>query len=452
VNVTLLRRVAWSARLAAQAPLQARFPFRSPAAIERAQRHRIRRIVAHAHEHVPYYRETMRRLALAPGDVRSAADLAKLPLLERDDLQRDPEYFASRYWPDGACLRLRTGGSTGEPIEVLWDPQALVEIGAYRERLRSVLLTASHRRLRYREARVVSPLDASAATSRAFDATALLPRALRIDWITLSVLDPPEINLPRLNAYRPDVVSAYGSYVESLFAHVAATGRPFHRPSAVVYGADPLSDRMRAMISEMGIGVFSAYASIEAFNIAFECERHTGMHLNDDLAPVRVLDGDGREQPPGESGEIVVSNLVNRGTVLLNYRLDDIAAKLPGRCACGRNLPRLSLLEGRGDEWVQRASGERVHPQWVRAPLSGDPAVWRYQVVQPAPGRLRVEIVADPAGDEAALRSRVTRELEGRLGDGAHVTVDFVDSLPRSARGKVRPVMSLQARERLERP
>ena len=48
----------------------------------------------------------------------------------------------------------------------------------------------------------------------------------------------------------------------------------------------------------------------------------------------------------------MVSNLVNRGTVLLNYRLGDVAAKLDGRCACGRTLPMMSFLEGRSDEWI----------------------------------------------------------------------------------------------------
>ena len=53
-------------------------------------------MVAHAYEHVPYYRETMRRLGLAPGDIAVGGDLAKLPLIEREQLQRDPEYFVSR--------------------------------------------------------------------------------------------------------------------------------------------------------------------------------------------------------------------------------------------------------------------------------------------------------------------------------------------------------------------
>jgi phenylacetate-coenzyme A ligase PaaK-like adenylate-forming protein len=69
---------------------QARFGFKPLEAIEGAQRARLRRIVAHAYETVPYYGETMQRLGLQPDDLHTAADLARLPVIERHDIQRDP--------------------------------------------------------------------------------------------------------------------------------------------------------------------------------------------------------------------------------------------------------------------------------------------------------------------------------------------------------------------------
>ena len=54
---------------------------------------------------------------------------------------------------------------------------------------------------------------------------------------------------------------------------------------------------------------------------------------------------------------MVVSNLVNRGTVLLNYRVGDLAARLPEPCGCGRALPLLSEVQGRRTEWLESSSG-----------------------------------------------------------------------------------------------
>ena len=448
---SLPRRAAWSAALAARGPLEARFPFRSPQAIERAQRRRLAETVAHAHEHVPYYRETMQRLGLGPGDFQMAEDLARLPLIEREQLQGDPEYFVSRAEPLGAYVRLRSGGSSGQPVIVFWDRRALVSGAAHRERLRALTGRLAGRRLRPRIARLTPPLDSARETSRAFAASSLLPASLRYSSLELSMLDPPEENVLRLNAFRPDVIAGFGSALEALFAHLSASGQSFRRPAVVTYAADPLSEGMRRLITEeFGIEVLSVYNAVEAFHIAFECERHTGLHLNPDLNAVRIIDSAGERSPDGESGEVVVSNLVNRATVLLNYRLGDVAAMLPGRCPCGRGLPLLSQLEARSDEWIETSSGETIHPQWVRAPLTSEPDVLRYQVVQLAPASLRVEIVATPGADRERLRTGLTESLAAPLGAGAEVEVAFVSTLPRAESGKVRPVMSLQVRRRLE--
>src|SRR5688572_24797743 len=175
----LSRRLAWTAWLARHAPFQARFPFRSPEAIARAERRAVRRMVTHAYEHVPYYRETMRRTGLAPSDFSNAADLAKLPLLERDDLQRDPEYFVSDAWPLDTHMVLRSGGSTGEPVRVFRHPFALFQGAAYRERARGPIFTIVGKRLRLRLALIALPGIEGAKEE--FGRRTLIPSSVRVE-------------------------------------------------------------------------------------------------------------------------------------------------------------------------------------------------------------------------------------------------------------------------------
>src|SRR3954469_9233713 len=44
----------------------------------------LRRLGRHAYDNGPHYRARWQALGLAPGDIRDAGDLAKLPILERD--------------------------------------------------------------------------------------------------------------------------------------------------------------------------------------------------------------------------------------------------------------------------------------------------------------------------------------------------------------------------------
>src|SRR6185369_15829969 len=122
-----------------------------------------------------------------------------------------------------------------------------------------------------------------------------------------------------------------------------------------------------------GIPVISSYQSCEFLRIAHQCERRGGFHLYSDQVALRVIDERGNDVAPGATGEAVASNLVNRATVLLNFRLGDRIALDAARCACGRTLPLIAAIDGRNDDLLLRRSGERVHESTVLRRLYAAP-------------------------------------------------------------------------------
>jgi phenylacetate-CoA ligase len=269
-------------------------------------------------------------------------------------------------------------------------------------------------------------------------------RTIRPPWVRnerryVSLLDEFETNAKRIERERPDVVQGYGSYIGPLFRHLVADGRRRHRPRVVTYSSDTLPESDRLMLEEeLGIPVLGCYQAVEALKIAFECGAGPWMHVNEDLYPVRIVDEEGATLPEGEPGGVVISNLVNRATVLLNYRLGDRARLLPGPCPCGRHLPRISLLEGREDDWIALPSGHILHPQAVRNLLADEAEILEFQVVQEGLARFRVNLVVDTGADREDLKRRLESKFVGRLGHGTDVAVAFVDALARTPGGKVR--------------
>jgi phenylacetate-CoA ligase len=431
-----VRRGITEARRTAVAPLEWSFPFRSLAVIERQQGRRLRAKVAHAQEHVPYYRETMRRLGLGPADFGGADDLAKLPLIEREQLQRDPEYFVSRAQPLGNYAEFRTNGSTGEPIAIFRSvPSNFRRLGF--ERMEPTLARLSGTRWRRREVLILPPIGSTPDANSAAHVqwSGLHQRGMSRSF---SLFDPPADIAPRIDEFRPHLLFSFGSYIEELFTHLVSEGRSFHRPKVVIYTADPISDRVRRLMrEELDIPVLSVYQAAEMGRLGWECERQSGHHVNVDLFPIRILDSDRREVPVGESGQVVVSNLIHRGTVLLNYMLGDLATRLPEPCECGRSLPLLSAVQGRTTDWLRSGSGRPLHPQTLRGFLRGVEGIRRYQLVQERPGHVRVVVVTAPEADREEVRLRIVGEVR-RLQEPIDAEVEFSETLPRSEGGKVR--------------
>jgi len=422
---------------------QARLPFRSASAIRRLQQRRLRRMIPHAYGTVPYYRETMDRLGLSPGDFRTVEDLARLPIIEFEQYQADPERFLSTAWPPERCKRLLTGGSTGQPRPVYHTPGAIYQNAAHGERERSIHARLVGRRFGYRET-VIASLNSSSSKLQAFSRTrALLPRRLQIQRDYVSMVSPTGENVRRINEFRPDVLYCFGSYVGVLFSYLSETGETMHRPKVITYSNDSLHEPVRRMVEqEHGIPVFGMYQANEALKLGFECEQHTGLHLNIDLYPLRVVDGSGRDVPAGQDGEVVISNLVNRATVLLNYRLGDYATMLPDPCPCGRTLPLLSFPPGRLDDRLTLPDGQTVVPQVLRTAFILERDVRLYQVVQHEPARFSVRIVAAPDADREALIGRVRERLAHWFGPDVQLNYEFVDTIERTPGGKWRAVIS----------
>ena len=426
-------RLAGSARLALELVGQAGFPFRPIDAIRRAQARRVRRMVAHAWRSVPFYRDAMRRLGVTPADFRSADDLARLPEIDRSDLQRDPERFRSEVHAARDLLELRSGGSTGEPVAVWHDLSSVLANAAHGERDRSVWAGSLVPRRRYREAVVGLILGADASVQRFLRRGVVVPAREEVERRYLSPVESLDATLSALGEFRPHVIHAYGSVLEMLYAHAEASGVPPPRPAVVTYSSDELGNGVRAHIEQdLGVPVFATYEAIEAFKIGFECDRHAGYHLNVDLYPLRLAEG----------GDVIVSNLVNRATVLLNYRIGDMATLSPEPCSCGRTLPLLSRLDGRRDDVLRRADGSGLLPMKVALIFARTTGVWQFQVREVGPLRLVVRVVAGPDCDRPAAAAHLAAALSREIGGDARVRVDFVDRIERTPGGKVRRIVA----------
>lgn len=443
------RRLLNTAYVGARARIERGVPFWPPERIEWLQRRRVRAMVRHAYDTVPFYRRAMDERGLAPRDLQTAADLARLPLVDDVALRRNPEQFVSTRYKEGMREVFNTTGAHSHAVKRVYCDRADVLMRlAYSERDRAVLARLAGRGWGQRQLYILPAVSAPLKRRALWDAQLLVPARLA-ERQYLAHDAPLDDVLKALDAVRPQVVFSLGSYADYFARCLAERGLSVAGPGVWMYGGDMLSPVGRQMLeSRAGCRVYSTYQALEAGRLGFQCERCQGFHLNVDLCTVRLIDEAGRTVPAGEPGEVVISNLHNRAMVLLNYRLGDRAVMSGEPCPCGRSLPMLEQLQGRLGEEIRLPDGRRVQGPELEILFAEELRVTlQAQCSQPAPGRLHWRIVPFSTIDREALRRRLLAKARSTLGEGLEMEIEFAKEVARAPHGKSQRIVPPPERE-----
>jgi phenylacetate-CoA ligase len=426
-------RLYGSSVIAACALGQQRIPVLPRKKLDALRDRRVRSIVRYAAANVPYYHDMFASSGLDARDVRGVAELDQIPVLEKEFVRDNPELFRSTARPARNALHFLSSGSTGRRLETHHDRRSVLANIAFGERERRPLNQVAGGGFRPKEL-YVSYETSTFKKVISFYAENTL-RAVRPRRVFLPLSTPIEEVIDVMNAEQPDILVGYGGWVDLFFKTLAARDLDVHLPKVVMYIGEALPPGGREYIeTRFGVTVLSRYNAVESFKIGYFCEAVSGFHVHEDLCHLRIIDADGAPVPTGTHGRLVLSNLVNRATVLLNYPIGDVAAWAEHACPCGRTFRLLSELSGRVEDLVRLPNGRHVHPREVWAIFKGDVEVLQYQLVQYELGRFTVFL---STLDQAAFERASARALPGLrqlLGSDVDLEIRWRD--PATARDK----------------
>ena len=95
-----------------------RFEELSPAENRELQNAALARIVKHAYERSPFYRDRFDQAGVQPSDAFSPGDLAKVPMLTREEIRESLDRIRSRDYQPEQLLKAATGGTTDTPVPI----------------------------------------------------------------------------------------------------------------------------------------------------------------------------------------------------------------------------------------------------------------------------------------------------------------------------------------------
>jgi phenylacetate-CoA ligase len=246
-----------------------------------------------------------------------------------------------------------------------------------------------------------------------------------------------------LRESRPPVMYGYPSALAELATYILEDHRAPLRGSVTITTAERLTEHQRQLFRRaFGGEVFNLYCSREHGCIGFECPRHHGFHIDAESVFVEIT-RDGAAVGPGQTGEITITDLVNRGMPMIRHVTGDIGQLPAEPCACGSHLPLLVGLNGRDADVIYTPDGRRIPGVPLLLELFVDIAAIRsVQFVQDAVESVEVRVIA-PNGLSDPDEQRARAELRRHLGEAIEIRIRVVPSIDRSpASGKIREIIS----------
>lgn len=376
-----------------------------PAALLDLQRRRLTEQLRRLATQVPFYYRDAGYCTPSPDPF---ADLAALPLVDRETVRDRLVDLCSDDIDPARCRAGTTSGTSGVPLKVIFDEPHLVQLYALAQVRNHGYGLGFHQK-------VLVPFQNW--MTGWFEYTAPAQGLARFaEFGTDHDGFGVEEALTRVAGFDPDVVFGHPSNCLRLARLLApAPSRPVSPLAVLTYGERLLPASRQRLTSAFDAPVYDLYGMREVGAIAAECVRGS-YHIESERLWVEVVDQDGVPVPDGEQGELVVTNLVAQAMPLTRYRTGDLGALGTERCECGRPQRVLRLVEGRDLPGIELPTGEVVAAALLARAIRLHP-VERFQLVQQGSDRLLALIHPAPHAELPleAIRARLLADTRHSL-------------------------------------
>ncbi len=406
--------------------------------LEALQLRRLQELCRRVYANVPHYQSRFDACRVTPSDIRSLADITKLPFTEKQDL-RDNYPYGLFAVPRENIVRLHaSSGTTGKATVVGYTRRDLDNWANLAARCLAMAgaNTSDFIHNAYGYGLFTGGLGVHYGAEK-----------LGATVIPMSG-GATRRQVQLMHDFGATVLTCTPSYALHLYeagqeADIDIRALPLR---IGIFGAEPWTEEMRRDIeAKMGIDAVNIYGLSEIMGpgVAMECAiAKEGMHLFEDHFYPEIIDPvTGQVLPEGEQGELVITTLTKEGIPLIRYRTRDITTLNYTPCRCGRTHVRIGRIKGRSDDMLI-IRGVNVYPSQIESILLESEGVTpHYQILLSRENNLdhlevQVEISAETLSDAIKnlqkREARIQKAIKEFLGVSAKVRLVEPHSIKRS--------------------
>ena len=314
--------------------------------LQALQLKRLQWTLRHAYDHVPHYRAVFEAAGFHPNDLKSLADLARLPFTTKKEL-RDHYPFGMFAVPREQVARIHaSSGTTGKPTVVgytrndidIWATVMARSIRAAGGRAGDIVHVA------YGYGLFTGGLGAHYGAEKLGCTVIPMSGGMTERQVQLIV------------DFKPDIIMVTPSYMLAIAEEMERQGVDPKTCSLKIgiFGAEPWTPTMRQAIEEkLDIDAIDIYGLSEVMGpgVAQECiETKDGLTVWEDHFYPEIVDPEtGAVLPDGEKGELVFTSLSKEALPIIRYRTRDLTRLL---APTARSMRRIEKITGRSDDML----------------------------------------------------------------------------------------------------
>lgn len=392
---------------------------------------RLRLVVRRAYRETEYYRDLFDEIGFDPYVDFGFEEFTRIPVLEREQVQRGAGRLISNRVPRQRLRRDSTGGSTGMPTEIWIGPEETgwreSAIARFMERIgappgtRTVFFWGHH----------LDPVKSTSLHDRWYSF------ANNVNWFDCFRLSPDVLDHYHceFGKLQPACIIAYASALGQLAEHIVERGyKPSYPTVCLVTGGEKLLRRYRKVIREaFGRPVHERYGARDTGCIAFQTDPARTLDFEVDWPNLFVEPETNEAVSP-----VLITKLHADGMPMLRYRVGDMGY-FPEDARPGHPVLTLHEVLGREVDRIWLRDGRWIHGAQLPH-LMKDHPVKEFMLLQRPDYSVEIMVIPRDVLTPESQRS-ILNTVAANL-PGIDLQLRLVDRISRTRSNKRRPVVS----------
>lgn len=372
----------------------------------------LRRTVRHAYAHSPAMRHKLDSAGIRPSQIRTIKDLEAVPVTPKEELRR----LQKESPPFGGLVAV----PVGELKRIFVSPGPIFDFEGHGIPASEAISFYS---LGFRPGDLVMNSFSYHLVRAGW---AMDEGLVRLGCVIIaSGVGNTELQVQVMHDLKVTGFAGTPSFLMTVIKKAESLGYNFRRDFSlkVAYlGAEPFPPSMRKTFEEdYGISTGDIYGTADLGGLAYSCPAKSGLHIQDEVILEIVDPATGKQLPPGEMGEVVVTSL-NKVFPAVRIGLGDLSYYTDEPCSCGRTARRLVRIAGRVGETV-KVRGIFIQPKEVEELVKSIPQIRAFQMMVSRAGHrdelgFRLELA------ERCSQSEVCEALQNRFQDICRIKID----------------------------